>query len=186
MSFQAYLDAAKAKTGKSPAEFTKLANQKGLTKHGEIVGCLKSDYKLGHGHVTAIVGVILKSGSAPRSDAKKMNDLFFDSKVSWRKPCDALMAKHAQLGPDVEMIANSTHVNLLRAKKKFGILQPASAAHLDIGIKLKGQAPADRIEAAGDWDAMVTHRVRINDAKGIDAELLAWLTRAYDAAPPNC
>jgi hypothetical protein len=33
---------------------------------------------------------------------------------------------------------------------KFGILQPASASRLDIGIKLKGQAPTSRFEAAGD------------------------------------
>jgi hypothetical protein len=37
MSFQAYLDTAKAKTGKTPADFAKLASLKGLTKHGEHV-----------------------------------------------------------------------------------------------------------------------------------------------------
>jgi hypothetical protein len=37
MSFQAYLDNVKAKTGKSPADFAKLVNQEGLTKHGGIV-----------------------------------------------------------------------------------------------------------------------------------------------------
>jgi hypothetical protein len=90
MSFQAYLDAVKAKTGKSPAEFAKLAAQKDLTRHGEIVGWLKADYELGHGHATAIAGVILKSGSPPRSDAKKMDDLFSGTKASWRKPCNAI------------------------------------------------------------------------------------------------
>jgi hypothetical protein len=185
MSFQAYLDNVKAKTGKSPADFAKLANQKGLTKHGEIVSWLKSDYKLGHGHATAIAGVILKGGSPPRSDGKKLDDLFSGTKASWRKPGEALIAKVANFGPDVEALANSTYVNLLRAKKKFGILQPASASRLDIGIKLKGQAPAGRFEAAGDWNAMVTHRVRIEDAKDIDAEVLAWLKRAYEAAAAN-
>jgi hypothetical protein len=29
---------------------------------------------------------------------------------------------------------------------------------------------------------MVTHRVRLTDATQIDAELLGWLERAYDAA----
>jgi hypothetical protein len=31
-------------------------------------------------------------------------------------------------------------------------------------------------------NAMVTHRVRISDPKQIDAEVLAWLKQAYDAA----
>jgi hypothetical protein len=81
--------------------------QRGLTKHGEIVGWLKSDYKLGHGHATAIAGVVLKAGSPPRSDAKKMDDLFSGTKASWRKPCDALVAKLAKGGPDVEAALTS-------------------------------------------------------------------------------
>ncbi|HYF33490.1 MAG TPA: DUF4287 domain-containing protein [Chitinophagaceae bacterium] len=58
MSFQAYLDNIKAKTGKSPEAFKKLALKKGLlkpeTKAGEIVAWLKKDFELGHGHAMAI------------------------------------------------------------------------------------------------------------------------------------
>jgi uncharacterized protein DUF4287/uncharacterized protein DUF5655 len=182
MSFQAYLDAVEAKTGKRPADFAKLASQKGLTRHGELVAWLKSDFALGHGHATAIAGVVLKAGKPARTAAQKLDELFGGAKASWRAPCDALVAKIMRFGSDVEAVANSTYVNLLRAKRKFGILQPAAASRLDVGIKLKGQAPDGRFEASGDWNAMVTHRVRIGDAKHIDAEVLAWLRRAYDAA----
>lgn len=58
MSFQAYIDNIKAKTGKSPADFKKLADKKGLlkagVKAGEIVKWLKEDFDLGHGHAMAI------------------------------------------------------------------------------------------------------------------------------------
>lgn len=58
MSFQAYIDNIKAKTGKSPEEFKQLAEQKGLlkpgVKAGEIVAWLKQDFDLGHGHAMAI------------------------------------------------------------------------------------------------------------------------------------
>jgi len=61
MSFQAYIDNIKAKTGKSPADFKKLATQKGFmekdelkVKAGEIVAWLKEDFDLGHGHAMAI------------------------------------------------------------------------------------------------------------------------------------
>ena len=54
MSYQAYLDSIKAKTGKTPAEFRALAQDKGLlapgVKAGEVVRWLKQDYGLGHGH----------------------------------------------------------------------------------------------------------------------------------------
>ena len=58
MSFQAYIDNIKAKTGKSPEQFKKLAAKQGLlkpgVKAGEIVAWLKKDYGLGHGHAMAI------------------------------------------------------------------------------------------------------------------------------------
>jgi len=63
MSFQAYLDTIKTKTGKGPAEFKKLAEKKGFVKKGflaegvkagDIVKWLKEDFELGHGHAMAL------------------------------------------------------------------------------------------------------------------------------------
>ncbi len=63
MSFQAYMDNIKAKTGKTPSDFKKLATQKGFfekgnlksgVKAGEIVKWLKEEFDLGHGHAMAI------------------------------------------------------------------------------------------------------------------------------------
>lgn len=70
MSFQAYLDNIKKKTGKGPADFKKLATDKGYLsggklrpdiKAGEVVAWLKKDFELGHGHAMAIVA-LLKGG----------------------------------------------------------------------------------------------------------------------------
>ena len=66
MSFQAYLDNIKAKTGKSPDDFKRLAAKRGYAengklrvgiKAGEIVTWLKEDFQLGHGHAMAIVAL---------------------------------------------------------------------------------------------------------------------------------
>ena len=63
MSFQAYLDNIKAKTGKDINDFKKIAEQKGFLqkgklnpeiKAGAIVSWLKEDFDLGHGHCMAI------------------------------------------------------------------------------------------------------------------------------------
>ena len=63
MSYQAYLDNIKTKTGKSAEDFVKLAEKKGFlqkgklkteTKAGQIVTWLKDEYDLGHGHAMAI------------------------------------------------------------------------------------------------------------------------------------
>ncbi len=66
MSFQAYIDNIKAKTGKSPADFKKLAEKKGFLKNGELVktvkateitNWLKHEFELGHGHAMAIYAI---------------------------------------------------------------------------------------------------------------------------------
>jgi len=67
MSFQAYIDNIRNKTGKGPDDFRKIAEQKGFTingeikpgvKAGEIVKWLKDDFDLGHGHAMAIFALL--------------------------------------------------------------------------------------------------------------------------------
>ncbi|GLQ57845.1 DUF4287 domain-containing protein [Devosia nitrariae] len=64
MSFQAYLDAVEAKTGKTPRQIIDLAKSKGFdaesVKAGQILARLKSEYDLGRGHGMALVHVIKK------------------------------------------------------------------------------------------------------------------------------
>lgn len=57
------MDTIRAKTGKLPEEFQKLAQEKGFIKDGElladvkagqIVAWLKEEFELGHGHAMAI------------------------------------------------------------------------------------------------------------------------------------
>ena len=75
MSFQAYIDNIKAKTGKTPEDFEKIAKQKGVLKPGvkamEIVKWLKEDFELGHGHSMAIVAVFQSKGLMEGSIKKK-------------------------------------------------------------------------------------------------------------------
>ncbi|MBI3235665.1 MAG: DUF4287 domain-containing protein [Bacteroidetes bacterium] len=67
MSFQAYLDNIKTKTGKEPGDFKELAEQKGFFKDGaiavgvkatQITDWLKADFELGHGHAMAIYALL--------------------------------------------------------------------------------------------------------------------------------
>ena len=61
MSFQAYLDNAEKKTGRTPQELVDLAHARGFgadTKAGDILAWLKADFDLGRGHGMALVHVI--------------------------------------------------------------------------------------------------------------------------------
>ncbi len=182
MTYQAYLDTIKAKTGKTPADFRKLAAKKGLTKYPEIVAWIKSEFELGHGHANVIAHEIINADAPKVTQDQAIAKLFTGKKEKWRKPYDALIAKLSRFGKDVSVGTTSSYISLLRDGRKFGIVMPSSAERLDLGIKFKGVKPTARLEAAGTWHSMVTHRVRINDPKELDKEVLAWLKQAYEAA----
>ena len=181
MTYQAYLDTIQAKTGKTPEDFRVLAAKKGLTQYGEIMAWLKADYGLGHGHANVIAQLIVHHDEPKVTPADRVAKQFAGDREKWRKPYDALLAKLNKFGPDVAVASTDTYISLLRGSKKFGIMQ-ISRERMDIGIKLKGVKPTDRLEAAGKWNAMVTHRVRITSPKEIDKEVIAWLKQAYEAA----
>jgi hypothetical protein len=70
MSFQAYLDNAEKKTGRTPQELVDLAHAKGFgadSRAGDVLAWLTEDFGLGRGHGMALVHVI-KNG--PRIDDK--------------------------------------------------------------------------------------------------------------------
>jgi len=63
MSFQAYIDNIKEKTGNTPDDFKQLAEAKGFMDSGQLVKTvkatqitdwLKEEFGLGHGHAMAI------------------------------------------------------------------------------------------------------------------------------------
>ncbi len=79
MSFQAYINNIKAKTGKEPDDFKKRAELKGFSqngqikpgvKAGEIVKWLKEEFGLGHGHSMAIFA-LLKGAEKEKSKLGK-------------------------------------------------------------------------------------------------------------------
>jgi hypothetical protein len=48
-------------------------------------------------------------------------------------------------------------------------VQPSTATRLDVGLYFS-------------FNSMVSHRVRLDSRKGVDKELIGWLTEAYRQA----
>ena len=74
MSYKAYIDNIKEKTGKGPDQYLTLAKKKGLTTHAELLAWLKSDMGLGHGHANAMIRYIKNPEMARKhiaADAKR-------------------------------------------------------------------------------------------------------------------
>lgn len=181
MSFQAYLDNIKLKTGKSPDDFKKLAQKKGLlkagVKAGEIVTWLKSDFELGHGHAMAIYAVF--KGMKQKPVAEGLGKYFTGGKSAWRSVFDSLMKEIREFGDDISIAPTATYLSILRGTRKMAVVQ-INSKRMDIGIKLKGMAATKRFVLAGTWNTMMTHRVILSDETEIDDELMNWLRSAYE------
>ena len=184
MSFQAYLDNVRAKTGLGPDEFKALAEKKGLigAKAVPVIAWLKQDYGLGQGHAMAIWATIKADGGPirPGPDAR-IDGLFSGGKAAWRPAYDDLLATAKTYGDDVSVAPTDSYASLVRGKGKFAIVQPG-ASFLDLGFKRPGVDVTPRFASAAGWNDMLTHRARLKAGEAVDDEVRAWLRAAYDAA----
>jgi hypothetical protein len=169
-----------AKTGKSMEAWIKEVKASKLEKHGEVVSFLKSKHGVGHGYANLIAHSV-KGGGAPSHGEDPVGEQYAGAKAGLRPIYDALVGAVQKFGNDVEISPKKANVSLRRSKQ-FALLQPSTATRFDVGINLKGTAPAGRLEASGSFSAMVSHRVRLESVKGVDKELIGWLKQAYDQA----
>lgn len=169
------------KTGRSLGDWALLAKGSGHEKHGQIVAWLKGEHGLGHGYAN-LVALESRGGlTSEGTDDDAVAAVFAGDKAALRPLYDAIEAYVKGLGGDVEIAPKKANVSVRRSKQ-FALIQPSTKTRMDLGLQLKGVAPSGRLEASGSWNAMVSHRVRLEDAAAFDAEVKAWLKAAYDAA----
>jgi hypothetical protein len=173
------------RTGKSLAELTTIVRESGLSKHGELVAMLKSTLGMGHGDANSLVHMVRKS--AEQSDAAAgepsadqiLDGLYTGPKAALRPIHDKLLLELRQLG-DFEEAPKKTYVSY-RRKKQFAMIGPATNTRVEVGLNMKGLEATNRLEAlpAGQ---MCNYKVKLTDVKDVDAELIAWIRTAYEAA----
>ena len=173
--------------GKPLGEWIALIKESGLTKHTEIVALLKSQYGMSHGsaqHVAlkareadaaSMVKAVEASGRDPAA-------LLYSGKKAGLKPLlDALMTVITTFGNDIQLVPKKGYVSL-RRKKQFAMIQPTTATRIDLGLILKDVPTTGRLESAASFNALFTHRVRVNTINDVDEQVITWLKQAYDLA----
>ena len=179
---QTMIQNLKEKTGKSLDEWVQIAQASRLEKHGEIVKFLKTDYGLGHGYANLIAHTLKGQSEEGKAAADDPVAAQYAGEKAGLKPIyDALVSAVGKFGGDVEISPKKTYVSL-RRNKQFALIQPTTKTRVDVGINLKGVAPAGKLEASGSFNAMVSHRVRVETVKDVDKDLIGWLKQAYEQA----
>jgi len=166
--------------GRSIDEWIDTIRASGLTRHGEIVAMLKTDYGLTHGAANRVALVAIDAIS-PKVDPTDPEERLYSGKKGALRPIHArLMAVVDAFGTDIEVAPKRAYLSL-RRRKQFAMIQPA-AKHVDVGLVLPGRPVVGRFESAAGFNALFSHRVRVASLDQVDDELAAWLRAAYDRA----
>jgi predicted transport protein len=168
-------------TGKSIAEWTQIIKSSSLEKHGELVNMLKTKYGLGHGNANTLVHTAKQSHADVPGNETDWLEEQYKGKENLRPLYEGIVAKLQTFGNDVELSPKKAYMSL-RRKKQFAIIQPSAKNRLDVGLNIKGMNPSGMLEAAGSWNSMCTHRIKLDDNSTIDDKLVGWMKQAYDQA----
>jgi len=160
--------------GRTIDELVAIVDQSGLDKHTEVVAMLKQRYGMAHGaaHRVSLVARSRTAKAGPagvNGVAPALNDVY-----------TRLLESVKSLGDDIEQAPKKGYVSL-RRRKQFAMLQPG-AKWINLGLILPQHPAAGRLEPAGKWNALFTHRVRVGTVSEVDSELESWLRAAYAAA----
>lgn len=182
LAFASMIKNLQEKTGKSLDQWIKTVKTMGDLKHGQIVKELKEKHGLTHGYANLVAH---STAGFVTGDSSVKDDLvaaqYSGEKAELKPVYDKLIASISAFGKDVEISPKKTYVSLRRSKQ-FGLIQPTSKTRIDVGINLKGVEPGGKLEVSGSFNAMVSHRVRVESASDVTKELIDWLKKAYDAA----
>ena len=173
--------------GKPLGEWIALVKGSGLTKHTEIVAMLKSHYGMSHGsaHRVALkareADAVSIAKAAGASGRDPVAELYSGKKAGLKPLHDALMTAITTFGDDIELAPKKGYMSL-RRRKQFAMIQPTTGTRIDLGLILNDVPATERLESAASFNALFTHRVRVNTINDVDAQVIAWLKQAYDLA----
>ncbi|MEL7297774.1 MAG: DUF4287 domain-containing protein, partial [Pseudomonadota bacterium] len=169
---QTMLENLPHKTGKSLDTWLKLITAHKVQKHGQIVKWLKSEHGVTHGFANLIAAKFNETDEVVYLIATQ-----YSGAKSELKPIhDAIVAFAKTLGQDVEFAPKKAS-HSLRRKKQFALITPATKTRVDLGVALKGVDPTGRLES---YNAMCSHRIRLESLSDFDSEAKDWVRQAYD------
>jgi predicted transport protein len=171
-----------AKTGKTFEQWVKIAKAGGPSIAKECYAWLKKEHGLPHLSAQIVADTVSGQGRYEGYDNQDalVDALYAGPKAGLRPIYDQLVKVARKLGKDVVLTPCKTYVSL-RRKRQFAIVKPTTRTRVDLGLTLADVKPQGRLEAAGKTGSdRISHVIKIEALKEIDAEVTRWLTEAYE------
>lgn len=176
---QTQLRNIQARTGKSLDELFAIIRGSGLAKHGEIVAHLKTELGLGHGDANTLAHAAKQAAAPKPSGGDPLDALYTGPKAALRPIHEALLAKMKALG-DFETAPKQKYISY-RRNKQFAMIGPATNTRVELGLNIRELPDSPRLEKLPPGK-MCNYQVKLTDASQVDAELAAWIKRAFEGS----
>ena len=173
------------RTGKSLEELTRIVQESGLSKHGELVAMLKSSLGMGHGDANLLVQHVRRAGEPNAASAQErsvdqvLDELYTGPKAALRPIHERLLEELGRMGA-YEWIPKKSYISY-RRKKQFAMIGPATNTRVEVGLNMKGVPGTERLQELPSGQ-MCDYKVRLTQEDQVDAELVSWLRLAYEAS----
>ena len=172
------------RSGNSLAELVKLLKASGLTKFGEKRDYLKRELGMGHGDANAVVAYSsekeLPAKPTAATAAGTVLDEIYIGKKAGLRPIHELLIKNLAKFGKYETAPKKGYVSL-RRKKQFAMIGPTTQTRVEVGLNMKDVAATNRLLAEPPGK-MCNYKVKLTSPDEVDAELIAWIRRAYESA----
>jgi hypothetical protein len=177
-----------AKTGRSLDEWLQLIEAEGPTSVGERRAWLKQQFGLGTNTAWWLADRSVGKDTWDDDPEKYLQaaeqyveEMFAGNRAGLRPLYDELLRRALRLAKDVKACPCKTIVPLYR-NHVFAQIKPATRTRIDLGFALQDERASGRLidtggRAKGD---RITHRIPITTLDDIDAEVMAWLQKAYE------
>jgi len=116
------------------------------------------------------------------ASADELIDGQYADRPQLRPVLDAVLAAACALG-EVTVQARKTYISLVTPRRTFAQVKASTRSRVDLGLRLDGQQPQGRLQAAGSLgNGACTVRIGLSSVADVDDEVRSWLRRAYDAS----
>ncbi|MGB2590131.1 MAG: DUF5655 domain-containing protein [Candidatus Acidiferrum sp.] len=187
---QKWVAELKEKTGKSLEEWIAFAKKEGPKEDKARREWLKSKHKLGTNSAWWISERVDGKGGeedSPEAYLKTavvyVEEQYAGAKENLKPVYEELLELGRSMGADVKACPCKTMVPLYR-EHVFAQIKLTTNARIDLGLALThygGKLPKRLVDTGGlAKKDRITHRIELNSADEIDAEVKKWLKTAYD------
>ena len=168
------------KTGKNQKQLTALIRNSGLTRPRELRTMVMRELGLSYTDADALVYAVERSGGqAEKKQREALDALYKGARAPLRTIHEAVIREVKRLG-QFEMVPGKGCVSFQR-KKQFILLGPAGSKRVELGLNVKDLPPSTRLmeQPRG---SECNYLVQLSDPSQVNAEVIAWIKFAYEAA----